>query len=70
MYTITDSQILSIVNSIPQEEIISEELKRIHVPELWQDTQGEQGITSIIDTGVDYNHPDLKDKQAPDPKCL
>ncbi len=34
----------------------------IHVPEVWSTWRGDTNITvSIIDTGIDYTHPDLAD---------
>jgi hypothetical protein len=34
----------------------------IHAPEQWaKGNEGEGMVIAIIDTGVDYNHPDLKD---------
>jgi len=36
-------------------------VKRIGAPSVWKDTRGERVRVGIIDTGVDPNHPDLKD---------
>jgi len=36
-------------------------VKRIGAPSVWKDTRGETVRVGIIDTGVDINHPDLKD---------
>ncbi|HIE28191.1 TPA: VWA domain-containing protein, partial [Candidatus Poribacteria bacterium] len=38
-------------------------LSKIHAPEAWKITPGSEDIIiAIIDSGVDYDHPDLKDK--------
>ncbi|ACX51664.1 peptidase S8 and S53 subtilisin kexin sedolisin [Ammonifex degensii KC4] len=34
----------------------------------WQYTQGNGIIVAVLDTGVDYNHPDLKDNMWHDPQ--
>jgi major intracellular serine protease len=48
--------------SVNPAEYIPEGVQMIHAPEQWdQGNQGQDVIVAIIDTGVDYNHPDLKD---------
>lgn len=34
----------------------------INAPKLWKHTKGEGVKVAVIDTGIDMNHPDLKDK--------
>ena len=43
-------------------EYIPDGINMIHAPEQWaKGNEGEGIVIAIIDTGVDYNHPDLKD---------
>jgi major intracellular serine protease len=43
-------------------EYIPDGINMIHAPEQWaKGNEGEGMVIAIIDTGVDYNHPDLKD---------
>lgn len=42
--------------------------KRIHAEQAWDSSLGEGIVIAIIDTGVDYNHPDLWDNIWVDPK--
>ncbi|HIE30536.1 TPA: hypothetical protein EYP66_25030 [Candidatus Poribacteria bacterium] len=38
-------------------------LSKIHTPEAWKITPGSEDIIiAIVDSGVDYDHPDLTDK--------
>lgn len=36
-------------------------LQRMQCPEAWNISMGENIVVAVVDTGVDYNHPDLKD---------
>lgn len=37
------------------------ELKKFNIPDLWVKTEGYGTTVAVIDTGVDYNHEDLRD---------
>ena len=36
-------------------------LTKINAPLVWDQTEGEDIVVAVIDTGIDYNHPDLWD---------
>jgi subtilisin family serine protease len=39
-------------------------LQQIRAPEAWSITTGEPVVIALIDTGVDYNHPDLSERMT------
>ena len=45
----------------PEEKEIPWGVKRVNASGVWNTTMGEGVKVAVIDTGVDYNHPDLKD---------
>lgn len=36
-------------------------LKKIECEDAWKESEGDDIIVAVLDTGVDYNHPDIKD---------
>jgi subtilisin family serine protease len=44
-------------------------LEKISAPDAWASTTGEDIIVGVIDTGVDFGHPDLIDRMWTDPNC-
>ncbi len=60
-----ENMILSLNNkkTFPNDPLFKEQygLKRVNATKAWKTTQGSpQTMIAVIDTGVDYNHPDLK----------
>lgn len=53
------------VDAIPNDSLVSQQwaLQKIKAFDAWDITQGADTVLlAIIDTGIDYNHPDLKNK--------
>lgn len=48
----------------PEEKEIPWGVKRVNAPGVWDATMGEGVKVAVIDTGMDYNHPDLKSVYA------
>ncbi|WP_226004875.1 S8 family serine peptidase [Natrinema salinisoli] len=36
--------------------------QQVDAPEAWETTEGEDALLAIVDQGVDYEHPDLRDR--------
>jgi subtilisin family serine protease len=45
-------------------------LSAIHAPDTWASTTGDGIIVAVIDTGIDYTHPDLAGHMWSDPACV
>lgn len=43
-------------------------ISKIECPQAWDTSQGKDIVVAVIDTGVDYNHPDIKDRMWQDAK--
>jgi thermitase len=41
-------------------------LKKMQCPDAWKSSTGENIVVAVVDTGVDYNHPDIKDNMWKD----
>lgn len=46
--------------STSQPQIMGWEITKFNIPKYWQQSRGENVIIAVIDTGVDFNHEDLK----------
>lgn len=51
-----------VIDSLDKSFNIDWGVKIINAPKLWEHTKGEGVKVAVIDTGIDMNHPDLKDK--------
>lgn len=51
-----------ILDSLDNEKLPSWGLKAIKAPEVWGKTMGEDVTITLVDTGIDMKHPDLKDR--------
>lgn len=47
----------------PNDSLFNEQygLQQVNAPMAWNVTTGEDVVVAVIDSGIDYNHPDLKD---------
>lgn len=55
-----DSEVLHVQNVAPA-QVIDWGVSVVQAPQVWSVTRGEGVKVAILDTGIDYNHPDLKD---------
>lgn len=56
-----DHEILGMFRSLAQKEPWSPPgVSLLAARKMWPTTRGEEAVVAILDTGVDYNHPDLK----------
>ena len=61
MFKINDFKILDIQYN-PNHEIIDYGVQMVGAPLEWGETMGENIKVGVIDTGVDYNHIELKNR--------
>lgn len=52
-------QVLEVQQSLKPGQVIDWGVKMIQAPPAWKETKGEGVKVAILDTGVDYRHPDL-----------
>ncbi|MGE5437758.1 MAG: S8 family peptidase, partial [Syntrophothermus sp.] len=60
-----EKSVLLKVDDVPNDSLVNEQwgLRKIQAFDAWNLTKGKEGILiGIIDTGIDYLHPDLKNK--------
>jgi subtilisin family serine protease len=56
--------VLEATDTVPNDDLWSGQWgpKRVGAPKAWDTTKGSAGVViAVLDTGVDYGHPDLKD---------
>lgn len=53
---------IEIINSLGDDFTIDWGVDTINAPKVWNKTKGEGVKIAVIDTGIDMNHPDLKDR--------
>lgn len=51
-----------VIDNLDKSSNIDWGVKAINVPKVWEYTKGEDVKVVVVDSGVDMNHPDLKDK--------
>ena len=66
--SIPDFDVASDTMSIKEAEIMGQiygyQIRNYNVPDVWQQTEGEEVVVAVLDTGVNTHHPDLKDSIA------
>jgi len=56
-----DAEVVKVLPASAGTEIIDWGLSAIMAPRVWHKTKGEGIKVAVLDTGIDHNHPDLKD---------
>jgi len=63
MFTVGDHQLITTQDYVPN-EVIDWSIHLVLAPEVWKITRGEGVTVAVLDTGIDVNHPDLKENIA------
>lgn len=62
MFMMTNVKILEVISPQNVGETIDYGVKLIQAEREWKETKGAGINVAILDTGIDYNHPDLRDR--------
>ncbi len=64
LFDVAEKHALRYKNNVPNDPLLNDQwgMTRIQAPAAWDITTGNnEVVVAVIDTGVDYNHPDLAD---------
>jgi subtilisin family serine protease len=59
---LSNFKVLSVTNQSKKRDIVQYGVKMIGAETQWKETKGANIKVAVVDTGIDFNHPDLKDR--------